>query len=222
VATNEDATGPFEPLGTGKFGQALDARVARAVVEGAEAFRRPPITVECWAKIHSKSGFQILVANETKGSPSHWEMFTFAGTGHFTVYMPGMQPDHIQSETDITDGAWHQLAMIYEPSRVRLFVDGKQVADQPIKIGERPADKSDVGQLAIGSLVERSIGCDGLIDELRISRGVKDVSGPGTVPRSPADDSIGLWRFDVVSNQQHFPDESPRKASARVEAVKKK
>jgi type 1 glutamine amidotransferase len=219
--TSQSSVAPTAPLVAGKFGKALDARVARGVVPGSKVFREPPLSVECWAKVHSKAGFQILVANETKASATHWEMFAFDGTGHFTVYMPGMQPDHVRSTNDIADGQWHHLAMTYEPSRVRLFVDGKQVVDQAIERRDRNAKSVD-GDLAIGSLVERSLGCDGLVDEVCVSSGIRDFSrSPDSPPASDAN-GLGLWRFDSVSDQQKSLDESPRKSAATVEAVKKK
>jgi hypothetical protein len=91
-------------------------------------------------------------------------MFSFAGTGYFTVYLSGMQPDHVRSNVNIADGQWHYLAMTYEPKRVRLFVDGQKVADQPVRTGEG-SWLSVEADLAIGSLAERSLGCDGLVDE---------------------------------------------------------
>ncbi len=54
------------------------------------------------------------------------------GSGTFTAYLPGKQPDHVHSQVMICDGKPHTLSMIYEPNRVRLYVDGKQVADQAI------------------------------------------------------------------------------------------
>ena len=221
LTAQESGTGPFAPLTAGKFGQALDARVARAIIAGTSDFRDPPLTVECWAKVTSKENFQILVANETKASATHWEMFAFAGTGHFTVYMPRMQPDHVRSNVDITDGQWHFLAMSYEPQRVRLFIDGRQVADQKVE-PRGPDAKSIDGDLAVGSLVERSLGCDGIVDEVRITRGIRDITASPDAPPKIDGDLLGLWRFDSVSVHQQSSDVSPRKSAARIESVKKK
>ena len=50
-----------------------------------------PLSVECWAQLDSRQGYNILVANEPKGSATHWELFTMAGSGTLTAYLPGYQ-----------------------------------------------------------------------------------------------------------------------------------
>ncbi len=84
---------------------------------GRPEYRTPPLTVECRARLNGKIGYNILVASDTKQSGAHWEMFSMAGNGRYTVYIPGMQPDHVRSEKDICDGQWHRLAFVYEPNR---------------------------------------------------------------------------------------------------------
>ena len=186
----------------GRFGKALNAAGGGAFIPGRTEYRKPPITVECWARLHSKTNFNILVANENKSSATHWEMFTFAQTGLFTVFMPGMTPNSILSGIDICDDKWHYLAMVYTADRVRLFVDGKPAGDQAIVFNK---GEPQPGELAIGSLVSHDLGCDGLIDDVRISRGALDIkdipSGALTVEAS----TISLWSFDAVDNG-HFLD----------------
>ena len=191
-----------EPLGQGRFGKALDARAGGAFAPARDAYRTPPLTVECWAKLHSKNNFNILVANEDKSSATHWEMFTFAQTGQFAVYMPAATPDHIRSGIDICDDRWHALAMVYTAGRVKLFVDGKQAADQQIVV--KPG-ASKAGELAFGSLVSGELGCDGLIDDVRISQSALDIKSVPPSPLALEDASIGLWRFDTVE-QGRFAD----------------
>lgn len=207
AANQTKATG--EPLTAGRFGKALDARVGGASAPGRAAYRTPPLTVECWAKLHSKNSFNILLANEDKSAFTHWEMFTFAQTGQFTVYMPSMMPDHVRSGIDICDDRWHYLAMVYTAGRVRLSVDGKIAIDQ--HVSEDPAKpqpgaiQTKVGPLAFGTLVSGEIGCDGLIDDVRISQAALDIR---TVPPSPLaveDASLSLWRFDALE-QGRFTD----------------
>ena len=91
------------PLTEGRFGKALDVPRSSAVLPAKPEYQRLPLTVECWAKLFDKQSFNILVANELKTSPSHWELFTMAGTGKLTAYLPGMQPDHVRSDADICD-----------------------------------------------------------------------------------------------------------------------
>ena len=209
---------PAAALGEGKFGLALDARVACADVAGGPEYRDPPLTVECWGRLFDRQRFNILVANEPKSSGTHWELFTFTGTGRLTVYLPGMTPDHVHSEAVVTDGQWHYLAMIYEPRRMRLFVDAKLVADAPIASRNVAAQAAG---LAIGSLATHEIGCAGLIDEVRISQGVREVTAIPDKPFEADDKTLGLWRFDA-RQEQAIKDEGKLNQAARLVSVQQR
>lgn len=187
------APAPAAALVEGQFGKALDARVARAEVSGRPEYREPPLTIECRARLFDRIPYNILVAQESKSSGTHWELFTMAGSGKLTAYLPGMTPDHVHSDAVVTDGQWHHLAMIHEASRVRLFVDGQEVADTAIT---SRAKAPQAGGLSIGSLVNHEIGCAGLIDEVRLTKGIRDISKGTKTPFQPDERTIALWRFD--------------------------
>src|SRR5262245_2720185 len=197
AAAVEAGPPPGNALIEGRFGKALDARVARGAVAGKDEYRQPPLTVECWAKLFDRGPYNILVANESKASGTHWELFTMAGSGKLTVYLPGMTPDHVHSEAVITDGQWHHVAFVYEPRRVRLYADGKQVANAAVESKNSP---TQTGGLAIGSLVTHEIGCSGLIDEVRLSRGVREIAGIPEKPLEADDRTPGMWRFREVKD----------------------
>lgn len=215
---------PFsgKPLVEGKFGQALDGRAGGATVASRQDYGQFPITVECWTRLTDKSTYNILIAHEPKSSGTHWEMFSMAGNGRFTAYLPGFVPDHCNSTAMICDDNWHHLAMVLEPQQVRLYVDGKQVAVQPHHRSDRP---TVAGGLAIASLVDRAIGCTGLVDEVRISKGVRPI---GEVPAAPSvsdDTTISLWHLDELVDSKRFEDASPHKnfavlGDARADAAK--
>jgi hypothetical protein len=168
-----EAVAPATALADGRFGKALDARVASALIRGHADLRDPPLTISCWAKLADKKSFNILVASETKYSSLHFELFTVAGSGKLTAFLAGMKPDHVRSEVDLCDDRWHHVAMVYEPARVRLYVDAKEVADQAI------VAKGVIGRfedIAIGSLTEGGFRCAGLIDEVLFARGAHPVT----------------------------------------------
>ncbi len=58
-------------------------------------FRQFPLTVLAKAKLTDSASYNILVANDTKQSGEHWELFTQANTGELAVYMPGFTPNLI-------------------------------------------------------------------------------------------------------------------------------
>lgn len=187
------------------------APAAGWLAAGRDEYRRPPLTVECWARLNSKQNYNILVASDTKQSGAHWELFSMAGDGRFTVYLPGHEPDHVRSEVDICDRQWHHLAMQFEPGRVRLFCDGRQAADQVVKsLGKGIVP----GRLAFARLVEGGIGCDGQLDWVRLRRGIASVANPTRELPKSGDATLGLWRFG--KHNEPAEDLSLSKNSAKV------
>jgi len=174
------------------FGKALASGI---VVEGRAEYRDLPVTIECRAKLNSARTYNILVASDAKSSALHWELYTHAKTGEFSVYMPGRGGD-TRSGVNICDGAWHALAAIIEPDRLRLFVDGKLVKDTPLKPLKGTANP---GGLAFGQLVEGNLGCDGVIDDVRISKGARAISAPSGEPLVRDAQTVGLWDFNDLT-----------------------
>jgi putative heme-binding domain-containing protein len=186
--------------------------VAGWIAAGKSEYRTPPLTVECRARLNTKTSYNILVASDTKQSGAHWEIFSNAGTGNLTVYMPGMRPDHVHSSVNICDGKWHDVAMHYESTRVRLYCDGKQVADQAVKGVGKPVVP---GRLAFGRLVEGGLGCDGIIDYVLITRGLRVLERGPKKSVEANDRIIGLWQFDQNGKAQ-VEDRSKLKNPAKL------
>ncbi len=191
------AEGKPEPrLVPGKFGKALDALTTPLAFTGDSRYRTPPMTVECWAKLESKRGFNVLVASDPKTSSRHWEIYSYAGTGRFSAYLPGYEPSEIISSKSICDRAWHHVAMTFDGKTVQLFVDGKRVAEKTVKprAGLKPLD----GPLSIGMAIDGSarVGCEGANDEVHLSRVIRTIDKlPTMAPKLDAD-TVALWRFD--------------------------
>lgn len=183
-------------LQPGKWGKALNTN-AGAITLPAEALNdQKPISVDCWVKLNSKSGFNVFLASSKKNNLAHWEMYSFTGSGFFSVYLPG-QGGAYQTKVNICDQKWHHVGMILETKRLRLFVDGKQELDSPLP----PRKQTDApsGNLRIGGLVEKTLGSDGLLEELRISMGTLDLT---QVPESPAKvekETLLQFSFDQIS-----------------------
>jgi len=179
----------------GKFGKALDARVLPASIEGDDRYRKPPFTVECWAKLNSKSGFNVIVSTDPKSSAAHWEIYSYAASGVFSAYFPGTVQGEIKSTVDICDNKWHHLAMTHDGKKVTLYVDGKNVKESAISF--RSEVKPELGPLVIGGAYhgDLRIGCDGLIDDVRISKGLREIKLP-TEALKRDENTISLWNLD--------------------------
>lgn len=195
VAGGNDAVDPVRLDPGGRFGSALDASGPAVAAPSRLGFHRPPITVELWAKLAGKTQYNILIACAPKESSAHWELYTAPGTGHLTAYLPGFSPDTINTGFDIADEKWRHVAMTLEPNRARIYVDGRVVADAPIAAGVRPPRP---GPLWFGSYPPGGLSCSGLIDDVRISRGVRPI---GSSPRAPHEldaETLGVWTFDAI------------------------
>lgn len=182
------------------FGTALAGGM---VVPGQAEYRTRPLTVECFARLDGKRDFNILVASDPKSSAEHWELYSYAGSGAFSLYQPG-RGGEFKSDTDICDGQWHHLVAMLEPARVRLFVDARLVLDRPAPdVTGTPVP----GGLAFGQLVEGGLGCDGLVDDVRLSRGARELAGVPKQPLKSDPGTLGLWHFDEL--QTTAPTNSP-------------
>ena len=180
----------------GRFGKAFDARRGHATVPEKKAYSTPPLTVECWTKLFSKTGFNILVGCNPKGSFDHWEIYTYASSGEFSAYLPGFEPAEIKSGVDITDGAWHHVAMTFDGNCVELFIDGRLVKATDVK---RTNSGGPSGPLWIGAIPPQKIGCDGIVDELRVSRVIRQMESAPQMPLAADDETLGLWHLDGIA-----------------------
>ena len=187
--------GPFgQALQTpvqGLFGAALDANYYGMLLENPASYRQLPITVEVWARMYNHDQFNILVASDTKNSAAHWELYTEAGTGNLSVYLPG-RGGVVNSGAPVCDDTWRHLGMILEEDRVRLYVDGVEVADQALS---PLAGEVQAGGFAIGQLVEGTLGCHGYIDQVRLSSGLQAISEDSVGEMAPNDATLGFWDF---------------------------
>ncbi|MBT6154881.1 MAG: DUF1553 domain-containing protein [Planctomycetaceae bacterium] len=198
-ATLADVKRLSDSLVPGKFGKALNTKVNTASLASQGVFHTPPFTVECFAKLNSKADFNVLVANNLKSSAAHWEIYSFAGEGDFSAYLPGYKPNTVRSGVNITDGKFHYLAMQFDGKQLRLYVDAKLVKEATLL---KQAGTEDVGQLYLGGYPPHKIGCDGVLDEVRISRGIRPIDGIPPGPWTADENTLGLWRFDKINHNQ--------------------
>lgn len=196
-------------LARGVFGGALDCREAQLTAAPQNAYYTPPLTVECWALLNSKTAFNVLVANEAKSSGTHWEIYGCLGSGLFCAYLPGYAGGDVRSSVNIADGQWHYLAMVFETNRVRLYVDAQIVANQAVAWTGAMAHQA--GPLIFGALDAASyLKWDGLVDEVRISQGVRAITAVPDAPFVADAQTIGLWRMDDFGSSNEIADVSSR------------
>ncbi len=70
-------------------------------------------------------------------------------------------------------------------------------ASSPRKQPAKPLTGTPIPSgLAFGRLVEGTLGCAGAIDDVRISRGVREISAPTDTPLPKDAQTLGVWSFD--------------------------
>jgi beta-mannosidase len=198
----------------GVFGRALDARMldGRALeTKDIPQYGARPLTVEAWVRSDSSSQYNVFVAYASKSSVQHWEFYSKPRTGFFGAYLPGKLPTSVDTRVSITDGEWHFVAMLLEEERVRLYVDGEEAAKVDL-VGGGPAADDEPGNLFIGGYTPDDLTCQGLIDDLRITSGLRSDVNPPDEPLQADEKTIGLWSFDTYG----FKDASQLQASAAL------
>ncbi len=175
----------------GAFGSALSGGL---VLDGDAEYHTLPFTIECRAKLEGKERYNILVACNPKSAGTHWELYTHAKRGTLALYLPGRGGDY-DSGVDVCDGKWHNLVASVDQALVTLWIDGKKVLEKPTGASEGLVRHANVESIAFGRLVEGGIGCDGILDDARLSRGVMRPR-PGNASRERMDNTLGLWNFD--------------------------
>ncbi|MDP1587470.1 MAG: LamG-like jellyroll fold domain-containing protein, partial [Prosthecobacter sp.] len=178
-----------------EFGKALSGGL---LVDGKGEFHTLPFTIECRAKLDSKDRYNILVACNPKSADTHWELYTHAKSGTLALYMPGRGGDY-DSKVNICDGKWHNLVASVSTELVTLWIDGKNVLEKPTGKKDGLVIHAGVESIAFGRLVEGTLGCDGLIDDARLSRGVMKPR-KGDSPRLRMDNTLEIWSFDDLGN----------------------
>ncbi len=173
-----------------EFGKALSGGL---VIDGKPDFHTLPFSIECRTKLDRKERYNILVACNPKSASTHWELYTHAGRGTLALYMAGRGGDY-DSKINICDGKWHNLVASVSDQLVTLWIDGKNVFEKPTGTAG-PVKPASAENISFGRLVEGTIGCDGLVDDVRLSRGVMKPR-PGNAPRLRMDNTLGLWSFD--------------------------
>ena len=149
-----------------ELGQAFLPNGNGLILPGSPKLNEQPLKLELVASVSSTRTYNILAAHERKSSPRHWELFTMPGNGFLAVYLPGNNPDHLQTNVSIADGKPHTVALHFHNNQAELFCDAQSIGTVPLN---RPASETPQNTIfAVGSLVEGGLSFNGLVDNLRV------------------------------------------------------
>lgn len=194
--------------------RALELAGEGACVRVASAAASPPagegFTLEGWVMAETYQGRRPILA---KSENSEYYLFATNGVPAFGVHVGGAYREAKADSVVLEPARWYHLAGVYDGSEVRLYVDGTVVARSPAR-GERRvnglpfyigADPNRRGE-PVDTL-------KGMIDEVRLSRGVRytDAFEPrrwltpdeSTMLLFHADREIGPFFVDDSPAKQH-------------------
>ncbi len=192
AAASAPAAVPGENSAPGHAKAATDVSGGGISMNNRDELRTFPLTVEMWARLHDASGFNILIASDPKSSSKHWEIYSLPGSGALSVYLPGRNAT-ISSTANVADDKWHYIAVTFDTSAVKMYVEGKSV-DEASYGGE--TGSPDPGSIDVGQVLDGSLTCNGLIQDVRISKGVRDVSSVPAKPFTKDQQTLELWPLD--------------------------
>lgn len=213
VQAQPPVVGSLPTLADGKFGKALDARATPVIIDGETAYRQAPFTLECWVKLNEPRYVNVIASCDPRQSAQHWSLRSECGTGKIELNLPGYAPEYVQGKTVVADGTWHAVAFSYDGAIVKLYVDGKLVGDQKVTRQSKLSPKP--GNFCIGMAIDGNsrVACNGLIDDVRISRTIREINKLPTEAAILDPFTVGLWSFDKVDQLAGDPAWTPRPAS---------
>jgi hypothetical protein len=169
------------------------------------AFGTGAFTIECWVRLNSLTGTQILFdfRNDITTPSSYAPIITLsAGT---LVYQT-IAGNRIVG-TPLTTSTWYHVALARSGSSTKLFLDG-------IQVGSTYTDTNAYiqGPLTIGAQFNGSFSVNGYIDDLRVTKGLARYTTSSFVTPTSALDgdeyTVLMLHTDGVSGSTVFYDEN--------------
>jgi hypothetical protein len=143
-----------------------DARSALAIPSSVLNLPDGPFTVEARVRLESVPKRATLVG---KAERSEFALFLYDGVPSFDVHLAGKYARAQDRGTKLRPGRWYNLAGVFDGGQLRLYVDGKLVAEQSAS-GARTLNELP---LLVGADPDRNgrptAAVPGWVDEVRIS-----------------------------------------------------
>ncbi|MBI2616679.1 LamG domain-containing protein [Candidatus Gottesmanbacteria bacterium] len=181
----------------------------------ANSFPPPAFTFEAWVKPNSISGIQkILSVGTPSGDVLAYEVSINGGSLSLT-YRHGSGGQVTITSGQLSSGVWSHIAVTIDSTKTRLFINGTQVTDPTITI----STLKPIGTTIIlgGSYTEpfgNPASFKGAIDEVRLSKVVRDVAGLWSSGAYDGDllgddSTVVMWRMDQLRGTTTVVDSTP-------------
>jgi len=189
----------------GKFGSGVSFDGVDDHVRIEDSFSldiQDEVTVECWVKVIATTGtwMRVVWKQDAYGITINPDG-TFSGSFLISAdgSWPGSYYNSPNSSTDVTDGAWHHLAVTFDGQTMKTYVDGNLEG----------ADSSNSGRIinSANPLIfgdqwfTPSLPFKGYIDEVRISNVALSDSGTGGM----TSDSVETFTYGVFEETVRVP-----------------
>jgi hypothetical protein len=125
-----------------------------------------PFSVFAWIK---GGGPNQVILSQANGA--NWLMTGPGGTLRTMLQSPGRSASPLTCTTVITDGAWHQVGLVWTGARRILYVDRAEVARDE-QVQAKPVSSTGGLNLGAASVPMASLFWSGLIDEVRVYKQV--------------------------------------------------
>jgi len=126
-----------------------------------------PFTVFAWVQGGGPGQTILSQANDTDGAIPWLGIDATTGTLLTAIRDTGRFTKPLVSEANISDGAWHQLRLVWDGKRRYIYVDGAEAAADTRDLGTLKSSNHDFF-LGVGEDLAPGTFFSGLVDEMRI------------------------------------------------------
>jgi hypothetical protein len=171
TGTKKYGTGSMEFDGTG------DYLISNSSTTDLYAFGNGDWTIECWVYFNTTTGAGMIY--DSRGPEGFYPTIYRDGT---TVKFYTNSVDRITSGT-ITTGTWYYLAVARSGTSTKMFIDGTQAGStySDSNVYLNAAQRPYIGAAGVTGFVG-TVGFNGFIDDLRITKGIARYTANFTAP----------------------------------------
>jgi len=160
-----------------------------------------PYTIEMWIKFDSAPTTDQMLVGHYEGLGDYW-VFYYSGPSngiHFRSRSGGTL-NYAETGANITDAAWHHVALVKEGNTGKIYVDG--VGSSAITFS---ATDTYAGSLGIGRVYEPwNQDLAGHIDDIRITKGLARYTANFAVPTEAHPDTNAADTTETTNKTSDF------------------
>ena len=169
-------------------------------------------TIELWMNPSDTSGTKHIIGKRSLCGPVEYQLaldnnVNVSTSLHFST-SPGNANIRLSANSDLTPDTWVHIAVTYDGTTLRMYIDGVFDADTVAQFGQ-----PNLADLRIGTSSNCDNSFEGLIDEVRIwnvTRSPSDIAQNYNKLVDPNSTGlVGYWNFNESIADQNVFDISP-------------